>query len=422
MRGLYNRWIPVVPTLKQMQFLLLPEQEAFYGGAAGGGKSEALLMGAAMFVHVKDYHAIIFRKELQTLKLEGGLIPRSKEWWAGRARWNGDTYTWAFPSGATVSFGYLNYEDDYVRYGSTEYQYIAFDELPEIRESDFRFMFSRLRRTRKQEELDIPLRVRSAGNPVGPGVVWVKRRYNLPLGTYERPFIPARLEDNPHLDREAYERSLNVLDPVTRARLRDGDWSIRDIGSMFRRSWFQLVRELPAGCRAVRYWDLAATAPAPGKDPSWTAGALVAEKSGVYYIVDIVRTRGTPRQIEKLVAQTAVLDAARQDLAHVNIYMEQEPGSSGVNTIDHYARNVLRGYSFRGHKTTGSKENRAAPVSSAAEAGNVKLVVGPWIDAWLDEAEAFPEGRHKDQVDAVSGAFNMLNKRRRPVKYRSRVF
>lgn len=64
----------------------------------------------------------------------------------------------------------------------------------------------------------------------------------------------------------------------------------------------------------------------------------------------------------------------------------------------------------------------ATPVSSSAEAGNVKLVTGPWINGFLDEAEAFPEGRHKDQVDAVSGAFNALAMRKRKLPYKSLVF
>jgi len=79
------------------------------------------------------------------------------------------------------------------------------------------------------------------------------------------------------------------------------------------------------------------------------------------------------------------------------------------------------GYTFRGHKTTGSKEIRAQPVSSAAEAGNVKLVSGAWNSDFLDEVELFPHGRYDDQVDAVSGAFLMLSGRRR-VRYRGRVF
>lgn len=83
---------------------------------------------------------------------------------------------------------------------------------------------------------------------------------------------------------------------------------------------------------------------------------------------------------------------------------------------------MLAGFTFRGHRATGSKELRAAPVSSAAEAGNVKLVRDPWINDFLEEMEAFPESRYKDQVDAVSGAFNTLTKKRRKQPYVSRVF
>jgi len=90
--------------------------------------------------------------------------------------------------------------------------------------------------------------------------------------------------------------------------------------------------------------------------------------------------------------------------------MEQEPGSAGVGQIDYYRRQVLKGYSFWGVKTTGSKAERATPVSSVAEAGNIKLVNGRWINAFLDEIEAFPEGMHDDQVDSISGAFEQLRR------------
>jgi len=92
----------------------------------------------------------------------------------------------------------------------------------------------------------------------------------------------------------------------------------------------------------------------------------------------------------------------------VDIWMEQEPGSSGVKVIDDYARRMLAGWSFRGHRSTGSKEIRANPLSAAAEAGNVLLLRGAWISEFLDEAESFPTGLHDDQVDAVSGAMAML--------------
>ncbi|MFQ6053342.1 MAG: phage terminase large subunit [Candidatus Bathyarchaeia archaeon] len=415
-----NPWIPVEPTPKQLEFLLIDSLEAFYGGAAGGGKSESLLIGAAMYLEEPDYHAIIFRKDTKELKLEGGLIPRSHEWWAGRARWNGETLTWTFPSGSTVSFGYLNNPNDHVRYGSTEYQYIGFDELPELLEEHYRFMFSRLRRTSRQKMLGIPLRVRAAGNPIGPGVQWVKTRFNLPEGRPDRPFVPARLEDNPHLDREAYEESLANLDPVTRARLREGDWSIRDVGRMFRRSWFTLVDKIPAGSRGVRYWDLAATEDAG----SYTVGAMLATPGdGRVYIVDILRKQLRPKAVQDLVLQTAALDAERKELTHIDIWMEQEPGSSGKAEIDRYAR-LLAGYPFRGDKVTGSKEVRARPLSSYAEAGNIYIYPEGWdVDALLDEFEAFPESKYKDQVDASSGAFEKLMRpRKERARYRGRVW
>ena len=91
--------------------------------------------------------------------------------------------------------------------------------------------------------------------------------------------------------------------------------------------------------------------------------------------------------------------------------MEQEPGSSGLDVISHYSRNILQGFIFRGVKTTGSKQERAAPLSSACEAGNVNVVQASWNGTYLDELEAFPLGSHDDQVDATSGAFQQLVKR-----------
>ena len=173
---------------------------------------------------------------------------------------------------------------------------------------------------------------------------------------------------------------------------------------MFKREWFEIVSDYPRDARAVRYWDLAATEAKPGKDPDYTAGGKVAEKDGIYYIVDIRRTRATPKKVEDLVLQTAEIDGKR-----IVIHMEQEPGSSGVNTIDHYRRKVLNGYTFYGDKKTSNKIERAAPVSASAEAGNVKIVRGSWNKDFLDEIEIFPRGKHDDTVDVVTGAITMLN-------------
>jgi predicted phage terminase large subunit-like protein len=258
-------------------------------------------------------------------------------------------------------------------------------------------------RLRRLQDFPVPLRVRAATNPGNIGHEWVKQRFLVEGPKAGRKFIPALLEDNPYLDREAYERNLKQLDHVTYRQLRLGDWEIRSSAGKFRREWFEIVDSYPKDARKVRFWDLASTLPKKGEDPDFTVGALLAEKQGIYYVLDIRRMRGTPQSVEALIKQTAELDGPT-----VSIYMEQEPGAAGVAIIDYYARKVLKGHSFRGLKTTGDKEIRANPVSSAAEAKNIKLIRGPWISDFLDEIEIFPKGSHDDQVDAVSGAFMVL--------------
>jgi predicted phage terminase large subunit-like protein len=319
------------------------------------------------------------------------------------ARWSERRKAWVFPSKATLAFGYLETENDKYRYYSSEFQYIGFDEVTQFSESQYRFIFSRRRRLKDSV---IPLRTRAASNPGGPGHNWVKQRFLVEGRQFNRPFIPAKLRDNPYLDHESYLRSLSELDPVTRQQLIDGDWSARQEGSMFRREWFQIAGEAPQEATSIRFWDFAGTKankPKSSTEPDWTAGCFLSEYHGVYYIEDMKRIQGTPLSVEDLVRQTAELDGYE-----VPVYIEQEPGASGVHTIDHYQRHVLKGFTCKGLRTTGSKIERARPVSSAAEAGNIKLVMGTWINTFLDEIEAFPNGSHDDQVDTVSGAFEVL--------------
>ncbi len=171
-------YCPHDPWPKQRTFLDLPCKEAFYGGAAAGGKSDALLMAALQYVHVPNFAALILRKDTQRLRLSGGLIPRSHEWLAGSgATWNDNVRRWTFSTAgadATISFGYLKDSRDKYRYGSSEYQYIGFDELTEFPEEDYLFLFSRLRKT---TDIDVPLRMRSASNPGNLGHHWVKNRF-----------------------------------------------------------------------------------------------------------------------------------------------------------------------------------------------------------------------------------------------------
>ena len=380
---------------------MVDDLEVFYGGSAGGGKSDALLMSALQYVDVPGYSAILFRRTYADLSLPGALMDRAAEWLGPtNAVWSDKAKTWKFPGGASLTFGYLENEADKFRYQSAEFAFCGFDELTQFTESQYRYLFSRLRRLKTSS---VPLRMRSASNPGGIGHDWVKQRFIVEGKEHGRLFIPARMTDNPYLDTEQYMEGLEKLDSTTRAQLRDGDWSARSQGTKFRREWFEIVDARPEGMQLVRYWDMAATEPKHGSDPDWTAGALVGVKDGITYICDMKRLRGTPQTNEAIVKQTAQLDGIG-----VAVRMEQEPGSSGVKAIDDYRRRVLLGWDFTGIPSTGSKEVRANPVSSQAEAGNVKLVAGTWIGDFLDEADSFPDGTHDDQIDAVSGAFGCL--------------
>jgi len=119
--------------------------------------------------------------------------------------------------------------------------------------------------------------------------------------------------------------------------------------------------------------------------------------------------RGSPAEVEARIHQTAMIDGSG-----TQIVIEQEPGAAGVNTIHHYVTRILADFTVRGQRTTGSKVERAGPVSSQAEVGNVRLHRGPWVGAFLDEVEAFPLGGHDDQVDALSGAMMRLRSGRSP--------
>lgn len=176
---------------------------------------------------------------------------------------------------------------------------------------------------------------------------------------------------------------------------------------MFKREWFNVTGVFPEDMTKVRYWDLAATAPRHGTDPDWTVGALVGMKDGRYFILDIRRMRGTPYEVERLIRATA-----EEDGVGTRIVMEQEPGSSGVNVIDHYARLVVPGFNFKGQKSNTSKKDRAGVFSAAAESGNVMVARGPWNTPFFDECEVFPYGAHDDQVDAISGAILSLTNRK----------
>lgn len=408
-----TKYIPYDPTPKQTAFLLMNnKREILYGGAAGGGKSVAQLMAALQYVDIPGYSAILFRKTYADLSLPGALIDMSKQWLmpfvnSGEVRWKDKDKQYIFPSGAMLTFGYLESENDCFRYQGAEFQYIGMDEVTHITPSNYTYLFSRLR---KPKSLNVPLRYRATCNPGGAYGEYYHRRFFVDGAENGRVFIGAGLKDNPYLDAEEYKMALAELDPVTRAQLLDGNWEITENGDMFSRKWFNIVpfQQVPTGgVRRVRFWDLAATDPKRRKsknrrDPDWTVGLKLCEKQGMYWIEDIVAEQISPASVESLLKKTAEADGYG-----CAIRMEQEPGSSGLITTDNYARGIFRGYDFKGETSTGSKVERANGASSAAEKGYI-LISSKCrnVQKFYDEADLFPYGAHDDTIDALSGAFN----------------
>ena len=275
--GLRPKWSPYIPhdpTPKQLAYLLLPHREAFYGGAAGGGKSDALLMGALQHVDVPGYAAMILRKTLSDLKQPGALLDRAHSWLSNTdARWVAGEHTYYFPTydlegqpgePSKITYGYIGQTDAYTRYQGIELQYCAYDELTQHWEDDYLYLFSRLRRNKcpdHGQEPDprcincsrrsaVPIRMRAASNPGGVGHQWVRDRFDIGeapdpdnpgqvryVGRHkDRPYIPAYIWDNPYLDQEEYEIGLDQLDPITRAQLKSGDWGISS-DSRFKKNW-----------------------------------------------------------------------------------------------------------------------------------------------------------------------------------------
>lgn len=368
-------------------------------------------MGALQYVHIPGYAAILFRRSFTDLSLPEALMTRSQEWLGHTvAHWSNMTKTWHFPSGATVTFAYLAHENDKYRYQSSAFQSIGFDELTQFPRSQYLYMFSRLRRPIGMRGI-VPLKMRAASNPGGIGHDWVKSRFiDAGITHPTRRFFPAGLADNPHLDAEAYKKAMQNLDPVTRAQLLEGDWGVRETGGKFLQEWFVLVDAIPDNVTTwVRFWDMAATRPRPGREPDWTAGCLMGIKdNGQFIIADMRRFQELPAVTEQIIKEVAEFD--RRRLGAVAVRMELEPGASGLIAIDAYARGVLRGYDFQGERSTGDKVLRANPLSASVYNRNVSILAGAWLTDFIGEAEAFSQpGVNDDQVDAASGAFAFLN-------------
>jgi hypothetical protein len=219
----------------QTDFLAAPEIDVLYGGAAGGGKSYAMLVDPLRYAHRAAHRALILRRSMPELR---ELIDKSRELYPQAfpgCKFREVEKLWNFPSGAKVEFGFLERDADVYRYQGQAYSWIGFDEITHLpTEFSWNYLASRLRTT----DSEIKPYLRCTANPGGIGAHWVKKRYVTPMIPNEsfegsdglsRKFIPARLEDNPYLSYDGrYEQMLQALPEVQRRQLLEGNWDITE--------------------------------------------------------------------------------------------------------------------------------------------------------------------------------------------------
>lgn len=434
----------------QLQFLASSAREVLYGGAGGGGKTDALLIGSLRDVEKPGYAALLLRRTVPQLRMAGGLLERAWKLYpgvGGTPHQGGLTWTWE--GGGRIDLASMDHDQDRFSYSGAEFTRISFDELTQFTERQYTFMFSRLRSAHGHLTY-----MRAGTNPGGDGTEWVMNRWapwlRVTDSTYSgqrarpneelcyrfdeqknkhvrcrpqhpeafsRTFIPSSFRDTPQLDPREYMASLGMLDPVTRAQILHGNWLARPArGTMFNRAWFtrdrgQLLDVMPREglVHRVRIWDLAATAKKESDtiSPAATAGVRMSLfRDGSIVIDDVRREWARPAGVRTLIHDTCIADDAI-DGVRTEVIIALDPGQASVDQSATYAE-LLRAHEVRFMREHGDKIERAKPLSAACENRIVKLFNGAWVEEWIREAEDFPIGHLKDQVDAASNGYMRL--------------
>lgn len=230
---------PYQPEPRQKLLHACTSDEVLYGGAAGGGKTDAMLAsGVALCLAVPGAKVLLLRRTFPELEQE--IIPRLLERLPGHvARYRDAAHTFRFTNGSVFRLGYLQHRDDIYKYSGAEYQLIIWDELTQFDRAQFVFLRTRVRAAgkvaRRMRALGVRPRMIGSTNPGGRGHGWVKRMFIDPAPWEQefhgddgltRTYIPAKATDNRYLDLPQYLKQLNSLDPVMRRAMMDGDWDI----------------------------------------------------------------------------------------------------------------------------------------------------------------------------------------------------
>ena len=444
----------------QTAFLASDADVAIYGGSAFAGKTFSLLLDDLRHVHDSGFASVTFRRDTTQIRNPGGLWDEATRLYHPfGAKPLSNSLEQVFPSGAVAKFAHLEYADSVYAWDGAQIPVLKFDQLESFESGQFWYMLSRNR----DPSGNVKPYCRATCNPkpgwladllswwINPDTgyaIWersgVKRWFvrfdetlhwadskeelfekfkipDLPDDDPEQPrpmsltFIPGRIWDNKiGLRRDpGYLAKLKAQQRVERERLLGdaklgGNWKIAAAaGLMFRREWCKALEEVPADLeREVRYWDLAGTEKTEANDPDWKVGLKLAKYKGQrrYVILDARRMRESPHKVEE-----GMLNTAESDGRGTRVGFPQDPGQAGKSQKRALAGLLGKFSTWSWSESRGGdKVTRFGPFSAQCEAGNVDYVKGPWNDAFFSSLENFPDGKHKDDADACSGAYEML--------------
>lgn len=435
----------------QEQFLTTPADVAFFGGAAGGGKSYGLLLETTRHITtVNGFGAVVFRRTSPQIRAEGGLWDTSKEIYPYlRGRERETLLDWTFPPhGNAITFGHLEHEGNIRDWDSSQIALIAFDQLESFYRTMFFYMLSRNRST-----CGIAPYIRATYNPVPADDEvggWLHEFVGWYLddnGEYPDPakagivrwfvnasdtlhwfesqaaaaaafpgippksftFVPSSVFDNKILLAKdpGYLANLYALNPIDQERLLKANHKIRaKAGKVFNRDWFPIVDVAAAAQRIVRFWDFAATQRKHKLGAASASAKICLDIHGRYGILDVTEDWLGPAEVDN-----HAVAVARQDSSGVSQRWEEEGGSSGKRSTSTLAA-LMAGLDCGGVRPTGDKLDRSRGLAAQAKAGNVWLLRAEWNDRFLSHMHAIPDGARWDIHDAAAGAFNELTQPR----------